>query len=62
VINKLNFVNNIGMKENRFKISFRNSFDVIKKLGEGRYGQVYRVEDKCDHKTYAIKKCQLHGK
>ncbi|CAG2170425.1 unnamed protein product, partial [Oppiella nova] len=29
------------------------------KLGEGGYGQVYKIQNKNDHKDYAIKKCHL---
>ncbi|CAG2170419.1 unnamed protein product, partial [Oppiella nova] len=42
-------------------ISFEKSFDVINKLGEGGYGLVYKVRDKCNHEFYAIKKCHLNG-
>ncbi|CAG2171588.1 unnamed protein product [Oppiella nova] len=41
-------------------ISFQDSFDVITKLGEGGYGQVFKVLDKCTNEYYAIKKCLLN--
>ncbi|CAG2169822.1 unnamed protein product [Oppiella nova] len=41
------------------KKTFDNSFEIISKLGEGGYGQVYKVKYIYDHKYYAIKKCQL---
>ncbi|CAG2167312.1 unnamed protein product [Oppiella nova] len=41
--------------------TFENSFDVITKLGEGGYGQVYKVQNKCDEQYYALKICPLEG-
>ncbi|KAA0718368.1 Interferon-induced, double-stranded RNA-activated protein kinase [Triplophysa tibetana] len=39
--------------------SMSSNFDVIKKLGEGGYGCVYKAQHKYDGKTYAVKKVEL---
>ena len=41
------------------KLSCLRDFDVICKLGEGAFGQVYKVKRKADGKEYAIKKVSL---
>lgn len=38
--------------------SAMNDFQVLGKLGEGAFGQVYRVKRKLDGKEYAMKKVQ----
>lgn len=38
------------------KQSCLRDFDVISKLGEGAFGQVYKVKRKVDGKEYAMKK------
>ena len=42
-------------------IKFNADFDIIKKMGEGRFGVVYEVIDKSDQKKYAIKQIILNG-
>lgn len=36
-------------------------FDIMKKLGEGAFGQVFLVRRKADGHTYAMKKVKLLG-
>jgi NIMA (never in mitosis gene a)-related kinase len=36
-------------------------FEIIKKLGEGAFGQVYQVRRKIDQSIYALKKVKMHG-
>jgi serine/threonine protein kinase len=40
------------------KQSGLRDFEVICKLGEGAFGQVYKVKRKADSKEYALKKVQ----
>lgn len=37
------------------------NFDILKKLGEGAFGQVFLVRRKTDGQTYAMKKVKLMG-
>lgn len=37
------------------------NFDVLKKVGEGAFGQVYQVRRKIDNETYALKKVRMTG-
>ena len=37
-------------------------FDVLNKLGEGAFGQVFKVKRKKDGKQYALKKVQIKAK
>lgn len=37
-----------------------NDFSIIKKLGEGAFGQVFLVRRKTDLKEYALKKIIVH--
>ena len=36
-------------------------FDIIKELGKGGYGQVYKVQNTGDKQYYAIKECLLRS-
>ncbi|KAL2083311.1 hypothetical protein ACEWY4_021084 [Coilia grayii] len=36
-------------------LSFSGAFDIVKKLGEGGYGDVYQVQHKIDDRLYALK-------
>jgi NIMA (never in mitosis gene a)-related kinase len=36
-------------------------FEVLDKLGEGAYSQVFRVRRRSDGQLYALKKVKLHG-
>ena len=42
-------------------LPFTKSFEVINKLGEGAYGQVYKVKHKDNYEEYAVKICELNG-
>ena len=37
------------------------NFEVIKKIGEGAFGQVYQVRRKFDNEIYAMKKVRMVG-
>jgi serine/threonine protein kinase len=41
------------------KKSCLRDFDVLSKLGEGAFGQVFKVKRKLDGKEYALKKVHL---
>ena len=41
------------------KLSNLRDFDVVNKLGEGAFGQVFKVKRKADGKEYALKKVCL---
>ena len=43
------------------KQSTLRDFDVLNKLGEGAFGQVFKVKRKVDGKEYALKKVHLHA-
>jgi serine/threonine protein kinase len=34
-------------------------FEIIKKIGEGAFGQVYQVRRKLDNEIYALKKVRM---
>ena len=36
-------------------------FEIMKKLGEGAFGQVYLVRRKIDYEVYALKKVKMIG-
>ena len=36
-------------------------FEVVKKVGEGAFGQVYQVRRLLDKETYALKKVRMAG-
>ena len=38
------------------KLSCLRDFDVLSKLGQGAFGQVFKVKRKADGKQYAMKK------
>ena len=46
------------LKEN----TFNKEFQVIQMISYGGFGEVYKVLNKYDKKTYAIKKVKLNGK
>lgn len=50
---KVSYLNILSMEQ---KQSCLRDFDVISKLGEGAFGQVYKVKRKVDGKEYAMKK------
>lgn len=37
------------------------NFEILKKVGEGAFGQVYQVRRKQDNETYALKKVRMIG-
>ncbi|CAG2174000.1 unnamed protein product, partial [Oppiella nova] len=41
-------------------VTLDEPFDEIDKLGEGGFGQVFKVKNKFDKRSYAIKKCPLN--
>ena len=43
------------------KQSCLRDFDVLSKLGEGAFGQVFKVKRKADGKEYALKKVKDNG-
>lgn len=42
------------------KQSSLRDFEVLNKLGEGAFGQVFKVKRKVDGKEYALKKVRTH--
>ena len=34
-------------------------YEVLKELGKGEYGQVFKIQSKKDHRIYALKKINL---
>lgn len=43
-------------KADRPESYFEQCFDVIERIGEGSFGEVFKVRSKCDGRLYAIKK------
>ena len=42
--------------------SYFNNFEEINVLGQGGFGQVFKVRDKSDDQFYAVKKIVVQGK
>ncbi|CAG2168105.1 unnamed protein product, partial [Oppiella nova] len=43
-------------------LNFENAFHIINKLGDGGWGELYKVQDKSNNKYYALKKLTLNDK
>ena len=53
---KKNKINNNEEETNKSTSRFRNDFEVIKKLGQGGEGAVFKAKNKWDQQCYAIKR------
>ena len=40
-------------------MSLRQQFELVSRLGEGKYSKVYMVTRKTDNKTYALKQVRM---
>ena len=54
---KISEINDNSSVESKFEAKF----EILKDLGSGMYGQVFKVKDKTDQKIYAVKKILMKG-
>jgi len=45
------------LSKNQKTLSFEEDFEIIKKIGEGNFTQIYQVEHKKSKRQYALKVC-----
>ena len=45
-----------------FNRNFQNSFNLMKRLGHGSFGEVYEVKDKINVDSFAVRKVPLKSK